>query len=330
MISEETKKLPEVYNFCAGPCTLPRAVFEKAQAEMLNFEGTQRSIMEISHRSPEFAKLDESTREGLKEFLKIPDTHVLMIQHGGASMQFSAIVQNLIGYRPSKKAMFMTTGSWSKRCIAEARKLLTDDQIVEVTNLECTDWQKMTDPSTWNIDPEASFIHMCMNETTTGLEIAEKPFPYERFGKDVVWVGDCSSNIGTFEIDWEQFGVIYGGVHKNLGPSGAAVIIVRKDLLDYASPDTPVLSNWKENVEATPAIGCAPGYGNTPPVWTIYMMHLNVKYMLERGGLETYVREAQIKSQLLLKVIADSNGYYQMFNDETYRSRINVVLRIGS
>lgn len=296
----------------------------------MNFEGTYRSPMELSHRSPEFARIDSSVKEGLKEFLKVPDSHVIMIQHGGASMQFSAIVQNLIGHRSARKAMFMTTGSWSKRCIAEARKLLAEEQIVEVTNLKSTDWQQMTDPSTWNIDQEASFIHICMNETIHGLEIAENDFPYHLFGEDVIWVGDCSSNIGTYEIDWERFGVIYGGVHKNLGPAGAAVIIVRKDLLDYGNPDTAVLSNWKENFEATPAMGCAPGYGNTPPVWCIYMMHLNVRYMLERGGLETYIREAQQKAQMLSDLVEGSNGYYQLLNDKAYRSRINVVLRIGS
>merc|ERR1719261_1490979 len=118
-----------------------------------------------------------------------------MIQHGGATMQFSAICKNLLGVKPVRKAMFFTTGSWSRKCIEEARKFIPADKLIEVTNLSSSNYTQMTDPSTWNIDPEASFFHICMNETVHGLEIAEKPFPWHLIPKDMVVVGDLSSNM---------------------------------------------------------------------------------------------------------------------------------------
>ena len=138
----------------------------------------------------------------------------------------------------------------------------------------------MSDPSTWKIDPEASFVHICLNETVHGLEIVNNPhFPWHMIPKDMVVVGDCSSNIGTFDIDWNRFGVIYGGAQKNMGPAGCTFIIVRKDLLGKQDPDTPYLNDWTLNYYAKGSEGFAPGYFNTPPVWPIYVTGLNVSYM---------------------------------------------------
>lgn len=172
-------------------------------------------------------------------------------------MQFHTIVKNLIGLKPARKAMFMTTGSWSQRCITEARKFLPEENIIEVTNMK-DDWNKMTDPSTWKIDPEASFLHVCMNETIHGVEISEREFPWHLIPKDVVCCGDASSNLGTYEIDYERFGVIYAGAHKNFGPAGTCILVIRKDIMGFQDPDTNALSDWKGNYESTPAIGCAP------------------------------------------------------------------------
>lgn len=208
--------------------------------------------------------------------------------------------------------MFFTTGSWSRRCITEARKFIPEDKLIEVTDLAPSGYNQMTDPSTWKIDPEASFFHICMNETVHGVEIAEKPFPWHLIPKDVVVVGDLSSNMGTYDIDWDRFGVVYAGAHKNMGPAGAAIIIVRKDLLGFAAPDTPGLNDWTANMNSKPSEGCAPEYFNTPPVWSVYVIGLNVRYMIARGGIETYKREALIKSQMLYDVLDNSNGYFNI------------------
>lgn len=244
-------------------------------------------------------------------------------------MQFSAIVKNLIGLKPARKGMFFTTGSWSERCIIEAAKFIPADKLIEVTNLKEYGYNQMSDPSTWNIDPEASFFHICMNETVQGLEIAEKPFPWHLIPNDVVVIGELSSNIGTYEVDWDRFGVVYASAQKNMGPAGCAIVIVNKALLGHCDPDTPGLSDWTANWNSTVEQGCAPQYFNTPPVWSIYITGLNVRYMLARGGLDTYRREAEIKSQMLFDVIESSNGYYAIMQDKAYRSRINVVFRIG-
>lgn len=187
----------------------------------------------------------------------------------------------------------------------------------------------MSDPSTWNIDPEASFVHICMNETVHGLEIAEREFPWHLIPKDVVVVGDLSSNMGTYHVDWDRFGVVYAGAQKNMGPSGATIIIVKKSLLGHAEPDVPVLCDWTTAMNSPASKGFAPGYYNTPPVWPIYVTGLNVSYMNQKGGVEVYKRESAVKSQMLWDLCDNSGGYYNIKMDKAWRSRVNCVFRIG-
>lgn len=295
---------------------------------MVDFRGTGLSVMEITHRSPEFARVDELSKKELRKFLKVPDNFEIMIQQGGATMQFAAVVHNCIGLRPAKKAMFFTSGFWSEYALREARKFIPADRVVEVTNLKDSNYSKMSDPSTWNIDPEASFFHICMNETTRGLEITDD-FPYHLIPKDVHLIGDMSSNIGTREINWDRFSVIYAGAHKNLGPSGATLVIVRKDLYGFTEPGTADVMDWTANINSGPHLGNAPLYINTPPVWAIYVTGLNASYMNQRGGLELYIKEASIKSKMVFDLVENSNGYYVNPIDPANRSRINIYLRIG-
>ena len=169
--------------------------------------------------------------------------------------------------------MYLTTGLWSEQSLTEARKHIPAGNLIEVTNTKGSDYTQLTDPDTWLIDDEASYLHVCINETVHGFEITEDNFPWHKFPKDLVVVGDMSSNIGTFNINWNRFDVVYAGVQKNLGPTGASVVICRKDLLGKAEKDVPILNDWK-TFEMSPGT-----YYNTPPVWCIYVTALNATFM---------------------------------------------------
>ena len=189
--------------------------------------------------------------------------------------------------------MFLTTGLWSAQCIKEARKFIPPENLIEVTNLSASNYTQLTDPRTWKIDNEASFIHICVNETVHGFEITDDNFPWHLIPKEVCVVGDMSSNIGTRKINWDRFDVVYAGVQKNMGPTGATIIIANKKVLGKADADVPIMCDW-DTFEKSPGT-----YYNTPPCWCIYVTGLNVSYMNQRGGLAVYDREADIKSQML-------------------------------
>lgn len=168
--------------------------------------------------------------------------------------------------------MYLTTGLWTTQCIAEARRHHPDG-VIEVLNNKESNHTQMQDPSTWNIDPEASFLHVCVNETVHGFKVSEENFPWDKFPADMTIVGDMSSCIGTEPINWNRYSVVYAGAQKNMGPTGVTIMIVKKSLLGKAEPNCPVMCDW--NLFET-----SPGtYYNTPPCWCIYMTGLNVSYM---------------------------------------------------
>ena len=238
-------------------------------------------------------------------------------------MQYTAVVKNLIGLKPQRKAMYFTTGLWSAQCITEARKFIAPGNLIEVVNNSQSVYTKnATDPSTWQIDPEASYMHICCNETVHGFEFDEQNFPWDKVPKDMVVVGDMSSNIGTRPINWDHFDVIYAGAQKNMGPSGAAIIIVKESLLGKKDKDVPIMGDWQafENAAGT--------YYNTPPCWAIYVTGLNVSYMNQMGGITHYESLAIQRSNMIYSVIDSSNGFYHCKVDKRYRSRVNAVFRI--
>ena len=161
-------------------------------------------------------------------------------------MGYTAITMNLINLRPAQKGMYFVSGLWSEQCIAEARRHLPKNKLIEVTNLKGSDYTQMTDPKTWKIDKDASFFHICVNETVHGFDVdATGNFPWHLIPKDVAIVGDMTSCIGTRPIDWKRFDVVYAGVQKNMGPTGCTIYIVNKKLLGKGmAPDCPVICDW--------------------------------------------------------------------------------------
>jgi len=310
------------WNFSAGPCILPRPVLDCCARDMIDYKGTGQSVMEMSHRKPEYTDILKMTKEEVRRFLEVPDDYTVMLNQGGASNIYTAVVKNLIGLKPARKAMYMTTGLWSGQCIDEARKFIEPANLIEVTNLSRNGFTQLTDPKTWLIDPEASYLHMCGNETVHGFEITEDNFPWDIFPEDMVIVSDMSSNIGTRKINWKRFSCVYAGAQKNMGPAGANVVILKKSLLGKAQRDTPFLCDWTM-FEAAPQAQL-----NTPPCWSIYVMGLNVSYMNQNGGLPTYDAKAEKLSSMIYDVIDQSGGYYVAKVDKKMRSRINIVFRI--
>lgn len=231
-----------VYNFCAGPCVLPRAVLDVAQKEMLDYRNTGQSVLELSHRQDAFRYLNIMTKREIKKFLQVPDNFVIMMQQGGATMQYTAIVKNLIGLKPYRKAMHLKTGMWSNQCSKELGKYC--NTVLVADNIADNNCTRMVPYDKWKIDEQASFFNFCANETVDGFEIDFDNFPWHKIPKDMPVCADMSSNIGTNKIPWDKMGVVYAGAQKNLGTAGCTVVIVRKDLMGHKDADTPILCDW--------------------------------------------------------------------------------------
>ena len=231
------------YNFSPGPCVLPHAVLKQAAEEgMFNYKGTGQSVMELSHRQDEFREISNSTKDEIRKFLNVPDNFRVLLQQGGATMQYTAIVKNLAGLKPARKANLLVTGMWSNQNLAEMKKHCEVNIVANnITDNDCT---KMVDPAEWNVDPEASFFCLCTNETVNGFEFNFDTFPWHLIPEDMPVIGDMSSNVGTNHIPWDKFGMIYMGAQKNLGTAGCTVMVIREDLFGNADKDIPILCDW--------------------------------------------------------------------------------------
>ena len=266
--------------------------------------------MEMSHRSKEFTDISNKAKDDLRKFLSIPDNYKIFFFQGGATMQYSAAIKNLLKFDEngkSKNATYITTGLWSNQCITEARKMFPeDDPPHEAFNGKSTRYTQISDPQQWEIDTNKSYIHYCQNETVHGIQFgdtADSRFPHDRL-KDMVVVCDMSSDIGSRVLDWNKFGMVYAGGQKNLGPAGNTVVIVREDLVGLHAKDTPFLLDW-QLFDKSPG-----GYFNTPSTYPIYVMGLNLAHMLEQGGLAHYVGLAETRSTLLYGAIDQSGGFF--------------------
>jgi len=261
----------DAYNFSAGPCQLPKAVLDLASKEMLNYRGSGQSVFELSHRQDEFRHISKQTKDEIRKFLRVPDNFKILLQQGGATMQYTAVCKNLIGMKPKRIAMMNRTGMWSIQAVDEMKKFCNVHLVTDaVEDHKCT---KIDDPSKWIINPDASFFCICTNETVNGLEIDWEDFPFDKIPKDIPIIADMSSNIGTNVIPWDKLGMVYAGTQKNLGTAGCTVMIIREDLIGHAEPDCPILCDWDLH-EKSPDT-----YYNTPAIMPMYITGLNCAYM---------------------------------------------------
>ncbi len=297
------------YNFSAGPAVLPKSVMLRAQAEMLDWHGSGMSVMEMSHRGKHYMSIIEKVEKDFRSLFNIPKNYKVLFLQGGAIAQNSMVPLNLLN---GKKANYVVSGYWSKRSYQDA--LPFGDMIIAASS-ETIGYAIAPDPKDWKIDPSAAYIHFCSNETIHGVEYFEMPSI-----KSIPVVADMSSHILSRPVDISQFGVIYAGAQKNIGPAGLTIVIVRDDLLDVASPLTPSVFNWKTQVENQSMI-------NTPTTYSIYMAGLVFEWLIEIGGLEVIEKQNIKKAELLYSYI-DSTDFYSNPIDIKNRSRMNVPFRI--
>jgi len=298
------------YNFCAGPAALPEPVLEIARDDMLNWHGCGLSFMEMSHRSAEVVGVAEHAERTLRKLLSITDDYAVLFLQGGASTQFSAVPLNLLGN--SAGADYVNTGQWSKKAIAEARRF---GAVNVVASSEETQFSSIPDPQSWQLDSEAAYLHYTPNETIGGVEFAWVP------QVSVPLVGDMSSTILSRPMAVEEYGVIYAGAQKNIGPAGLTLVIVRRDLLGKAHALCPAMLNWQTADENDSMY-------NTPPTFSLYLAALVFDWLEEQGGLTAMEVLNRRKAEKLYAAI-DSSDFYANPVELASRSLMNIPFTLA-
>ncbi|XP_043248871.1 phosphoserine aminotransferase [Colletes gigas] len=306
-MSDQSNSMYDVINFGAGPAKLPQQVLKDVQKELLAYGNTQMSILELSHRSNEIKNVIDNAQATLRDLLNIPDNYKILFMQGGGAGLFAAIPLNMM---TNRKADYILTGLWSAKAAAEAAKYGTARLIMY------ENYTKIPDPSTWNLDPQASYVYYCANETINGVE-----FNYIPETKGVPLVADMSSNILTRSLDISKFAVIFAGAQKNIGPAGVTLVIVRDDVLGHPSDHCPSVFNFT-------LMAANNSLYNTPPVFQIYTVGLVLKWVKEHNGVEAMEKLAIEKSRKLYDVIDQSEDFYSCPIDVDARSRVNVVFKI--
>jgi phosphoserine aminotransferase len=299
--------MSEVFNFCAGPAMLPTPVMAKAQQEFVNWQNTGSSVMELSHRSSIYIAMAEKAEADLRDLMVIPDNYSVLFCHGGGRGQFSAVPLNLLPQ--GKSADYIVSGSWSKAAAAEAKNF-GEINVINI-NQDKDAQASLIDSQEWPLNPEAAYVHYCSNETVNGIEINTIP---ETNG--VPLVADMSSTILSHEVDVSQFGLIYAGAQKNIGPSGLTIVIVREDLLGHAQLATPCIMNYKTAADNHSMY-------NTPPTYAWYLAGLVFQWLKDLGGVSEIAKVNQAKAKLLYQVIDDSSLYVNHIEAQ-YRSKMNI------
>ncbi|KAG9261394.1 phosphoserine aminotransferase isoform X2 [Astyanax mexicanus] len=300
-------------NFGAGPAKLPPSVLLQAQKELLDYNNIGISVLEMSHRSADFSKIINTTENLLRELLNIPENYKVLFLQGGGSGQFSAVPLNLIGLKEDRCADYVVTGAWSAKAAKEAEKYGQ----INVVHPKLDKYTSIPDNSGWSLNPSASYVYYCCNETVHGVE-----FNFIPDSKDVILVSDMSSNFLSRPVDVSKFGLIFAGAQKNIGCAGVTVVIVREDLLGKACKECPVVLDYQ--VQA----GNNSLY-NTPPCFSIYVMNLVLEWIKNNGGTEAMEKLSKQKSSLIYDVINNSGGFYSCPVNEDCRSRMNIPFRIG-
>lgn len=280
------------YNFCAGPATMPTAVLEKAQQELLDWHGKGVSIMEMSHRSKDYIAVAEKAEADLRTLLHIPSNYKVLFLQGGASLQFSAIPLNLLG--KNAKADYIHTGIWSEKAIKEAKRY-GDINVVNAA-YKHDGKTAISASQTWQLTSNAAYVHYCENETIGGLQFSEIP------QVDAPLVADFSSSILSAPIDVSKFGLIYAGAQKNIGPAGLTLVIVREDLLEQTKPEIPSLLKYQAQAQGDSMV-------NTPATYAWYLSGLVFEWLIEQGGVDAIHAINQQKSDLLYGYLDQSDFY---------------------
>lgn len=281
-----------VYNFSAGPSMLPESVLNLAADEMLDYKGTGESVMEMSHRSPEFEAIINEAEALIRELMDIPENYKVLFLQGGASTQFSAIPLNFMN--GSNKADFVVSGSWSKKAAAEAARY---GDVKIVASSEDENFSRVPDMDKSTFRKDADYFYICLNETIQGNIMRNLPDT-----GDVPLIADISSCFLSEPIDVSRFGMLFGGAQKNIAPAGLTICIIREDLLGNARDITPTMLNYETMAKKKSMY-------NTPPCWNIYMCGLVMKWIKNLGGLAEMKRRNEAKAKILYDALDESDMF---------------------
>ena len=301
-----------VYNFCPGPCMLPLEVLKETQSELVNYKNSGMSMIECSHRGELYDEVHNEVIDLTREMLLVPEDFTILLVQGGATMQFAMSAMNLLA--PEDKAGFVNSGHWAKLAIKDA----------SVYANTYTAWDGSADgfsrsPTSDEIElePDTSYLHVTTNETIGGVRLFDWP------DVGVPLVGDMSSDYFSRRIPWDLMDVAYGGAQKNIGPSGVALVIVRKSLLESKPRNLPSYLDYRRHHESSSRF-------NTPAVFPIYVAGKVLKYYKQRGGVDEFEKIARIRSGLVYDAIDSSDGFYDCPVKGDSRSLMNVVFRLPS
>jgi len=300
-----------VFNFAAGPATLPLEVLQQAQEELLDWQGSGMSVMEVSHRGKAFIACAESAESELRRLLSVPSNYKILFLQGGGTGQFSAVPLNLSA--PDSTADYLNTGAWSKKALGEAKRFL---KVNVAADEAASNYTTVPEQKSLKLTPNAAYVHYTPNETIGGVE-----FPYIPDTGKVPLVADMSSNILSRTVDVSKFGVIYASAQKNIGPSGLAVVIVRDDLLDRARPAIPSIFDYKD-------MAANASMSNTPPTFGLYLAGLVFKSVAGNGGVAWIMKQNEAKAATLYGAI-ESSGFYKNPVAKNCRSWMNVPFTLA-
>ena len=304
--------MARIFNFSAGPSTLPLPVLEEAAAEFVDYQGAGMSLIEMSHRGKQYDAIHHEAMALVKELLNVPDNYKVLFLGGGATMQFSMIPLNLL---KGKSCDFTLTGTWSKKAYADAKKVGNVNVLFDGKE---DNYSTLPDPTTLQVNPDAAYLHMTSNETIGGIEWQDWPDT-----GDVPIVCDMSSDIMSRPVPVEKFGIIYAGAQKNLGPAGLALTVIRDDIIESCPDDLTAYLSYKIHADKESMY-------NTPPVFCIYMLGKTLKWIKSLGGMEAIDKLASDRASIVYNAIDGSDGFYRCPVQKNIRSRMNIVWRLPS
>ena len=305
--------MSHIYNFSAGPAMLPREVLAEAAADMLDWHGSGMSVMEMSHRGPEFSSIIADAQSDLRELMAVPENYKILFMQGGGLAENAIVPLNLLG-RVAQPAVidFVHTGTWSGKSLKEAARYAQVNVAASSKNVNFT---QVPPRAAWKLSPHAAYVHVCTNETIDGVEFSAAPdIAGDTNGAPLV--ADVSSHILSRVIDVSQYGVLFGGAQKNIGPAGLTIVIVREDLLGHALPVCPSAFDWKTVADNASMY-------NTPPTYAIYIAGLVFKWLKRQGGVAAIEQRNIAKAALLYECI-DRSELYENRVHKPDRSRMNV------
>ncbi len=305
-----------VHNFNAGPGALPLPVLERIREELLDWRGTGMSVMEMSHRSPEFEGINAAAEQKLRNLLGISDDYAVIFVQGGGSMQFSMVPMNLC--LPGKPVDVLHTGAWTTKAVGELKKGFLHHI---AASTEAEKFARLPRRDEMKFSPDASYVHICTNNTIEGTQWTALPDAGPETNNAPL-VADMSSDIASRPVDVNKFGLIFAGAQKNLGPSGVTVVIIRRDLAERADKNLPTLLQYRTHIKEKSLY-------HTPPAFAVYIVGLVLEWIESEGGTQGMAKRNDAKAGLLYNTIESSGGFYSCPVEKSSRSKMNVVFRVA-